>query len=178
MSFSACSTTSARSNLMTMSIHALRFASSDFFGEGAFRGSPSADSPSSAVVARIMSDFIMTLSSDDEGPAPAAPSTKAGSSKKKAAASSGKLTRKEQLAQKKGKGKAPKKGAKRKAFDQVSEEEDDDEESAMAGPGDDEAEKMASDFVFDGLGGGFVGDRRNNVWVSWADARQVEGAES
>lgn len=136
-----------------------RLASSDFFG-ARVRSLPQTTRLLSSRASHIMSDFIMTLSSDDEGPAQAAPS-KATSSSKKKASSTGKLTRKEQLAQKKG-AKAQQK-QKRKRFDDVSEDE---EESAMGAPGSDEAEKMASDFVFDGLGGGFVGDRRNNVWVS------------
>lgn len=107
-----------------------------------------------------MADFIMTLSSDDEGPATAAPSrSSAGAASKKKAAA--KLSRKEQLAQKKG-AKQQKK-QKRKRFDDVSDEED--ESEVDAGAGSDAGEKMASDFVFDGLGGGFVGDKRNNVWV-------------
>lgn len=121
-----------------------------------------------------MSDFIMTLSSDDEGPAlPSASKAKAGSSKKTAAAAvkGGKLTRKEQLAQKKG-AKAQK-NQKRKRFDQVSDEEDDEGDAGMAATGEDETEKMAADFVFDGLGGGFVGDRRNNVWVSFDSLQRI-----
>lgn len=127
-----------------------------------------------------MSDFIMTLSSDDE----ATPSVPVASTSKSARnLSATKSTRKQQLQQsKKNKLKVlqkknNKKGQsiKRNAIDDVSDlEEQDDSDSnsdsdagsrAQAGQ-DDEGLKMSKDFVFDGLGGGFVGERRNNVWVS------------
>lgn len=77
----------------------------------------------------------------------------------------GKLTRKEQLAARKGSlakgGKAAKQ--KRKRMDDISDEED--EKTGANKAGSDE-EGMMEDFVFDGLGGGFVGEKKGSVWVS------------
>lgn len=103
-----------------------------------------------------MADFIMTMSSDDEAPAPkAAPRPAAAKGGKKQ-----KLSRKEQLKQAKGL-----KKLKRKRVDSAS-EEDEDDDGGMAGPASgDEEQVMAEDFHFDGLGGGFVGERRLQVWV-------------
>lgn len=100
-------------------------------------------------------DFIMTLSSDEEGPSPSKASTSASSSRPKPAA---KLTRKEQLKARKG-AKPTKQKRKR------TEGSSDEGEEEMVQPGSDE-ETMSTDFVFDGLGGGFVGEKRQQVWVS------------
>lgn len=114
----------------------------------------------------------MTLSSDDE----AAPAPVASSSRPiKKSATTTKSTRKEQLQQSKNKKlkalQKSKKGqqGKKKAVDDVSDLEQDSDssdEATLAQTGDDDdGLKMAKDFVFDGLGGGFIGERRNNVWV-------------
>ncbi|KAK4705521.1 ATP-dependent RNA helicase DDX27, partial [Phenoliferia sp. Uapishka_3] len=104
-----------------------------------------------------MADFIMTLSSDDEAPqqkqTPKTAQPKAGAKKQK-------LSRKEQLKQAKGL-----KKQKRKRVDSASEGEEEEDDGGMAGPpSGDEEQVMAEDFHFDGLGGGFVGERRQYVW--------------
>lgn len=105
--------------------------------------------------------FQMTISSDEEGPSPSGPSA---SSSKSGPNKGGKLTRKEQLAARKGSlakgGKATKQ--KRKRMDDVSDEEDDKTGANKAGS---DEEGMMEDFVFDGLGGGFVGEKKGSVWV-------------
>ena len=106
-------------------------------------------------VATNMADFIMTMSSDEEAPAPATSAKPAAAKAKKT-----KLSRKEQLKNAKGL-----KKLKRKRVDSASEEEEEDD-GGMAGPASgDEEQVMAEDFHFDGLGGGFVGERRQQVWV-------------
>lgn len=104
----------------------------------------------------------MTMSSDEEGPSVPVQSTS-----KSVKPTNQKLTRKEQLAASKKNGKAtkgvkPSKALKRKRVEN-SESEGDEDSNAMVGS---EDEGMAKDFVFDGLGGGFVGEKRNQVWVS------------
>ena len=103
-----------------------------------------------------MADFIMTMSSDDETPAPTTSAKPAAAKAKKT-----KLSRKEQLKNAKGL-----KKLKRKRVDSASEEEEEDDDRGIAGPASgDEEQVMAEDFHFDGLGGGFVGERRQQVWV-------------
>jgi hypothetical protein len=107
----------------------------------------------------MANDFIMTMSSDDEAPPQA---LSAGRTSKTKRAASAKLTRKEQLAQRKQsiKGKQSAKDKKR------VEGSDAEEEDVVEEPKGSDEEGMQADFVFDGLGGGFVGDRRQQVWVS------------
>ncbi|BGP21405.1 nucleolar DEAD-box protein required for synthesis of 60S ribosomal subunit [Rhodotorula toruloides] len=114
-----------------------------------------------------MAGFIMTLDSDDEGP-PRSPSPspplsltrKASSRNDTAHAAKGK------------KGKAAKdaeaKGKAKKLLDTVV-EADDDENTLVGSPrggAADEEVRMDKGFVFDGLGGGFIGRERNSVWDS------------
>ena len=109
-----------------------------------------------------MGDFIMTMSSDDERPAKPAPSTSAAPAKKPKPSST-KQSRKQQLEAAK-----RAKKQKRKTVDDASDLEPDSEPPVNSddegGPG-----GMTADFHFDGLGGGFVGDRRNNVWDAGID---------
>lgn len=103
----------------------------------------------------MVNDFLMTMSSEDEAPRPVASTSKAKALTKKM------LTRKEQLAAKKGL-KASKKGLQKRKRVEESEEE---EEEQMVIASDDDQAAMAEDFHFDGLGGGFVGEKRMQVWV-------------
>ena len=104
----------------------------------------------------MANDFIMTMSSDDDAPPQA---LSAGRTSKTKRAASAKLTRKEQLAQRKQsiKGKQSAKDKKR------VEGSDAEEEDVVEEPKGSDEEGMQADFVFDGLGGGFVGDRRQQV---------------
>ncbi|BGP12480.1 hypothetical protein JCM10213_006952 [Rhodosporidiobolus nylandii] len=119
-----------------------------------------------------MSTFVMTLDSDDDAPVlspPSSPRPRTASPQpastvgqpksKKAVAKAAKQAKQavKKAAQKKGK-----KGAKKQLDVDVSEAETESEQ----GVSEDELGRMDKGFVFDGLGGGFVGDRRNNVWDS------------
>lgn len=110
----------------------------------------------------MANDFIMTLDSDDDVPQPK-PTTST-NAKPAQSAPARKLTRKEQLLARKNQ-KQPKQKKGKKTVVDHSDEEDEPELQPKAGSDD---EGMAQDFVFDGLGGGFVGDRRQQVWVSIA----------
>lgn len=108
----------------------------------------------------------MTLDSDDEGPArspspsPPPPSTRKASSRNDAAtAAKGKKGKAAKGAKAKGKGK--------KLLDTVVDADDDEDtpvDSPRGGAADEEV-RMDKGFVFDGLGGGFIGRERNSVWV-------------
>ncbi|GAA5980897.1 hypothetical protein JCM10908_003908 [Rhodotorula pacifica] len=111
-----------------------------------------------------MSGFIMTLDSDDEAPRSPSPPALASTSKQP--------QRSDQQAQKQLK---PAKQAKltkkqrQKAKKVAIDEDNSDDEDARggAGPSQDDADvAMANGFVFDGLGGGFVGRDRHSVWDS------------
>ncbi|GAA5861340.1 hypothetical protein JCM1840_005338 [Sporobolomyces johnsonii] len=110
-----------------------------------------------------MADFIMTLDSDDDSfPTPAPPPTR----KPKSASSSNKIP---PPASAKKLSKKQRQKQKRLDIDDFDPQPDsDDDENAMgqASDQDEGVAKMDKAFVFDGLGGGFVGDRRNNVWDS------------
>lgn len=102
----------------------------------------------------------MTLDSDDEGPTlpqskvePRKKSTKKDSAKDKLRAKKTTKKQKQQL----------KRVLDTELSDSGSSAEEDE---ATLAEGDGGVGKMDKGFVFDGLGGGFVGDRRNNVWVS------------
>lgn len=97
----------------------------------------------------------MTMSSDEEGPALPRPSVPG------KAKPSGKLTRKEQLALRKVSKPSKKASQKRKRVE-GSDQEEEEEEVIKS---DDEQNAMDGEFHFDGLGGGFVGERRMQVWV-------------
>ena len=116
----------------------------------------------------MVNDFLMTMSSEDEAAQPTASTSKPKALTKKL------LSRKEQLAAKKGAKVGKKAVQKRK---RVEESEGSEEEQAVIASDDDQA-AMDGDFHFDGLGGGFVGEKRMQVWVSsslrflverWAD---------
>ncbi|GAA6059375.1 hypothetical protein JCM10212_003273 [Sporobolomyces blumeae] len=111
-----------------------------------------------------MADFIMTLDSDDEVPSPvsARPTrTGAGSS-----ANPGPTANKGKQQRKLSKKQKQKQKQKKLDIELSDEGETDDDASGGMQPLDDGLGKMDKGFVFDGLGGGFVGDRRNNVWDS------------
>lgn len=117
-----------------------------------------------------MAGFIMTLDSDDDAPrSPSPPPAEslAGSRTTPAAAAAEppkkqKQTKKQRMKQKKA------------ALPEANIEDDaqDPQHGARGGAAlpDDDA-KMASGFVFDGLGGGFVGRDRHSVWVRIPDHR-------
>ncbi|GAA5828217.1 hypothetical protein JCM11251_002640 [Rhodosporidiobolus azoricus] len=128
-----------------------------------------------------MAGFIMTLDSDDDAPNLSPPSSPrltstASTSSAPPHPNKGKLTKSQQKAAAKAaanKKSANKKGNKKgqqqqKKKKEVSSDDDDDdsESESEQGVSEDELGRMDKGFVFDGLGGGFVGDRRNNVWDS------------
>ncbi|GAA6013332.1 hypothetical protein JCM11491_006357 [Sporobolomyces phaffii] len=104
-----------------------------------------------------MADFIMTLDSDDEVPNASAPQPPARSTKKQDKKDAKKQQRQDDKHKRK----------RQQKLKKVLDTELSDSGSS-ADEGDDEPQvgKMDKAFVFDGLGGGFVGDRRNNVWDS------------
>jgi hypothetical protein len=102
-----------------------------------------------------MSDFLMTMSSDDEA-APSTSTLKATKPERK-----GKLTRKEQLEARKS-NKASKAKQNKRKRKEGSSDEDDGKDEMVVDPEDDHA--MDNEFTFDGLGGGFVGEKRMSVW--------------
>lgn len=106
-----------------------------------------------------MSGFVLTIDSDDESSLPVQQAAKPQPKHTKKAPAP-KLSRKDQL-------KAAKtaKKLKRKRVDSASEDDGEDENEAAAAVSGDEEQVMADDFHFDGLGGGFVGERRQQVWV-------------
>ncbi|GAA5908090.1 DEAD/DEAH box helicase [Sporobolomyces salmoneus] len=108
-----------------------------------------------------MADFIMTLDSDDDVPSQplARPQQQPKKSKKPSKDSLKKLSKKKQQ-------KKLKRVMDTELSDSGSSAEEGEDESALVGGGDGGVGKMDKGFVFDGLGGGFVGDRRNNVWDS------------
>lgn len=108
----------------------------------------------------VMADFIMTLDSDDDVPSQplARPQQQPKKSKKPSKDSLKKLSKKKQQ-------KKLKRVMDTELSDSGSSAEEGEDESALVGGGDGGVGKMDKGFVFDGLGGGFVGDRRNNVWV-------------
>jgi len=110
-----------------------------------------------------MADFIMTLDSDDEEFSLPSTSSKPSLSKQQ--------QRKQQDKASKQKQKLKKRQQKsKKVLDvDLSDQQSSDEEAEIA-TGFEGVGKMDKGFVFDGLGGGFVGDRRNNVWVSHSQA--------
>ncbi|GAA5845564.1 hypothetical protein JCM3766R1_000783 [Sporobolomyces carnicolor] len=106
-----------------------------------------------------MADFIMTLDSDDEVPTQSpVPST---SRQKKNDKDKNKLKQKQKQAQQQ---KKQQKKLKKVLDTELSDSGSSEEEDVVVGDGG--VGKMDKSFVFDGLGGGFVGDRRNNVWDS------------
>ncbi|KAM0793768.1 hypothetical protein ACM66B_001186 [Microbotryomycetes sp. NB124-2] len=112
-----------------------------------------------------MADLIMTMSSDDEQPRAPQPSvaTKSKRARQQPSepAQSSKKNRKHSKKDKKAQTKANKRG--KRSIDDVSDSDDetsDKDEPEMEQ--DDGA--MSKAFVFDGLGGGYVGSRRNDVW--------------
>lgn len=108
-----------------------------------------------------MADLIMTMSSDDEQPVAV---------KTAPSASNVKAERKDKRRKATKKAKKDAKRGKKRSMDDVSDQDDSELELAngRGGVGADEPDdaQMAKNFVFDGLGGGYVGSRRNNVWVS------------
>ncbi|KAK4050391.1 nucleolar DEAD-box protein required for synthesis of 60S ribosomal subunit [Microbotryomycetes sp. JL201] len=114
-----------------------------------------------------MADLIMTMSSDDEQspeqrPAFARPSNAAARTQQHANGSSTQPKKTTKQAKKKSK-QAMKQAKQRgkRSIDDVSADEQDDEDEPHEEQ-DDGA--MSKAFVFDGLGGGYVGSRRNDVW--------------
>ena len=112
----------------------------------------------------MVNDFLMTMSSEDEAPQPTASTSKPKLLTKKL------QTRKEQLAARKGAKASKKGGGKRKR----TEESEGSEEEQMVIASDDDQAAMDGDFHFDGLGGGFVGEKRMQVWVSHSIHHFVE----
>ena len=109
-----------------------------------------------------MADLIMTMSSDDEQPVAV---------KTAPSASNVKAERKDKRRKATKKAKKDAKRGKKRSMDDVSDQDDSELELANGGSGGGGADEpddaqMAKNFVFDGLGGGYVGSRRNNVWVS------------
>lgn len=112
-------------------------------------------------ISTAMADFIMTLDSDDEVPMQSpVPST---SRQKKNDKDKNKLKQKQKQAQQQ---KKQQKKLKKVLDTELSDSGSSEEEDVVVGDGG--VGKMDKSFVFDGLGGGFVGDRRNNVWVGTA----------
>lgn len=109
-----------------------------------------------------MSDFIMTLDSDDDSSS-LVPTTSTSTSKQQLRKQQDKATTKQK--QKATKKKRQQKSKKVLDVD-LSDQQSSDEEAELNGVGFEGVGKMDKAFVFDGLGGGFVGDRRNNVWVN------------
>ncbi|GAA5848671.1 hypothetical protein JCM5353_000245, partial [Sporobolomyces roseus] len=109
-----------------------------------------------------MSDFIMTLDSDDDSSS-LVPTTSTSTSKQQLRKQQDKATTKQK--QKATKKKRQQKSKKVLDVD-LSDQQSSDEEAELNGVGFEGVGKMDKGFVFDGLGGGFVGDRRNNVWDS------------
>lgn len=116
-----------------------------------------------------MAGFIMTLDSDDEGPprspspsTPPSSTRKAPSTNDAAPVAKGKKGKAAKGAKAKGKGK--------KLLDTVVDADDDEDApvDSLRGGAADEELRMDKGFVFDGLGGGFIGRERNNVWVCTA----------
>ncbi|GAA5972686.1 hypothetical protein JCM11641_002973 [Rhodosporidiobolus odoratus] len=112
-----------------------------------------------------MSGFVMTLDSDDEPPQLSPPSSPRLSHSKRTTSASppppSKSKKAAAKAVKQAKNKR-KKGTKRQLDVQVEDQDSD----QQAGVSEDELGRMDKGFVFDGLGGGFVGRDRNNVWDS------------
>ncbi|GAA5856187.1 hypothetical protein JCM8547_000810 [Rhodosporidiobolus lusitaniae] len=113
-----------------------------------------------------MAGFVMTLESDDEAPnlsPPPQPRPSSSSKKRTAPPTLPALP----TAQNNGKQKklTKKQRSKQKRALDTEVDVDSDEEQDQ-GVSEDELGRMDNGFVFDGLGGGFVGDRRNNVWDS------------
>ncbi|GAA5907541.1 hypothetical protein JCM6882_004400, partial [Rhodosporidiobolus microsporus] len=127
-----------------------------------------------------MPPFIMTLDSDDDAPnlspPPSSPPARKSTASSSLAAQQqhhakgkGKLTKAQQKAAAKAaanKKKANKKGKQQKEASSDEEDDDESDDESEQGVSEDELGRMDKGFVFDGLGGGFVGDRRNNVWDS------------
>ncbi|GAA5922859.1 DEAD/DEAH box helicase [Sporobolomyces koalae] len=109
-----------------------------------------------------MADFIMTLDSDDEPSTSTAPRRQA---KAKPEPQAQPQSRKQQQQQQRANKKKQKQKQKRVLDTELSDSGSSDEETVEFGTAD-AVGKMDKSFVFDGLGGGFVGDRRNNVWDS------------
>ncbi|CEQ38808.1 SPOSA6832_00245 [Sporobolomyces salmonicolor] len=112
-----------------------------------------------------MADFIMTLDSDDDSfAAPPQPKSKASSSaSKKPTPASAPATQPKKLSKKQ------RQKQKRLDMDDFGPQADSDDDGNAMGHASDQDEgvaKMDTAFVFDGLGGGFIGDRRNTVWDS------------
>ncbi|GAA5918437.1 hypothetical protein JCM1841_003965 [Sporobolomyces salmonicolor] len=112
-----------------------------------------------------MADFIMTLDSDDDSfAAPPQPTSKASSSaSKKPTPASAPATQPKKLSKKQ------RQKQKRLDMDDFGPQADSDDDGNAMGHASDQDEgvaKMDTAFVFDGLGGGFIGDRRNTVWDS------------
>lgn len=109
-----------------------------------------------------MSGFIMTLDSDDEAPRSPSPNPQPLASTSSAAA--------EQSRKSNAKAKQSKltKKQRQKAAKVAIQDDDADSDSKRGGAGsrqDQDDAAMAAGFVFDGLGGGFVGRDRHSVWV-------------
>lgn len=115
-----------------------------------------------------MSDFIMTLDSDDDSSS-LVPTTSTSTSKQQLRKQQDKATTKQK--QKATKKKRQQKSKKVLDVD-LSDQQSSDEEAELNGVGFEGVGKMDKAFVFDGLGGGFVGDRRNNVWVNLTHTSQ------
>lgn len=107
-------------------------------------------------------DFLMTMSSDDEATTPM-PSTSKPSLK--STVKKAKLTRKEQLDAKKA-NKATKAKQNKRKRKEGSSDEDEGDDQVVEG---EEDEGMDGNFLFDGLGGGFVGEKRLSVWDGGQD---------
>lgn len=109
-----------------------------------------------------MSGFIMTLDSDDEAPRSPSPNPQPLASTSSAAADQSRTS-----SAKAKQAKLTKK-QRQKATKVAILGDDADSDSKRGGAGsrqDQDDAAMASGFVFDGLGGGFVGRDRHSVWV-------------
>lgn len=109
-----------------------------------------------------MSGFIMTLDSDDDAPRSPSPVPVLGSTSR---ASTSALTARDSLKPAK-KGKQTKKQRQKAQRTAIEADSGDDEPAQVGRGGADDSVAMSSGFVFDGLGGGFVGRDRHSVWVS------------
>lgn len=106
-----------------------------------------------------MSGFIMTLDSDDDAPrSPSPPALASPSADAREQRKADRPAKNPKLAKKQ------RQKAKKVAVDAGSSDRDEPRGGAVSPPGNEDA-AMAAGFVFDGLGGGFVGRDRHSVWV-------------
>ncbi|KAK4052203.1 nucleolar DEAD-box protein required for synthesis of 60S ribosomal subunit [Microbotryomycetes sp. JL221] len=116
-----------------------------------------------------MADLIMTMSSDDEfEPKVSAPTTITREPRSKARDATTKNKRLSKKQQKQQQQKQSKRNKRSTDADDNADADDNDEqddnETRRAQPDEDDDGAISKGFVFDGLGGGYVGSRRNDVW--------------